>query len=604
MEHKFRIKKPLHLSEIVKYRLNISQQLLDASSENKKYMKTSIDQLSSMSLELSVASQKIQEHIINWSYYRDYKYWISYIKPDYTVDIRDNPSVKKWVVKYSNLQKEFDKLRYKIAIKKNSINKSYEIQKKLIEPVRNNTMEGEPEGLNLDQINGTITPTQFEIIKEQMMSISRNSVNSAILLSMSSDDIIRIFLSPTLTLPSFIEQVRKCVYDKNPFGNIASNTSINDPETVNGCILEIKAKHNIYTTTIATIMSENQTININEFDKLIIEFTKIITAIENDFGTTNLDELFGEKDMFGKESITSKTKMGIISNEVSKERNNILEKNRESVFEANKRAEETTPIPTSTPTNKEKPIRHKHKHAFYEFSPDESGDIDNEILTGIIILISNYVLAFENMYSLSDAAKTRLYSVFIYTRSILDGFCDRVGSSLNNIKTVCSAHINSAKEIVSNVLSEMFSALSTPLQTPPTQTIPIMQGRPIKKAIIEKNPNAQRRFSLPTRVDNSSAPGGGGGGGGAAAENTTYTVPEEDPEETRKIEEIKKIIKQKIIDREKERREKKRLQDIIDLDRKEMEKEINREYGGKNKTYRNKKFKKLMSHRKNYSRRK
>jgi len=151
MEHKFRIKKPLHLSEIVKYRLNISQQLIDASSENKKYMKTSIDQLSSMSLELSVASQKIQEHIINWSYYRDYKYWISYIKPDYTVDIRDNPSVKKWVVKYSNLQKEFDKLRYKIAIKKNSINKSYEIQKKLIEPVRNNTMEGEPEGLNLDQ---------------------------------------------------------------------------------------------------------------------------------------------------------------------------------------------------------------------------------------------------------------------------------------------------------------------------------------------------------------------------------------------------------------------------------------------------------------------
>lgn len=460
---------PLYM--FVNHRINISQQLFDVSDENKKYMRTSIDQLVELNLELETATIELQEYVNTWNpsalkiqglpssknhNNQNYNYWIQSIRPDYTVDIDDDTQhrlVKKWVEQYSNILIKIDKLHHRIASKTANVKKSYEIQKKIIEPVRNSHYAiGE---INLDQINGSITSSQFEIIKTQMQSLSHNSIHSAILLLMTSDDIIRVFSSPRLNLQSFVKQVRLCIEQKEPFGNIASDTIIYNKQIIYDCINEVKEKHRIYDTDIGVIMSANQDLNIRSFDKMIAEFeqlSKDINLEEKRFGNVRQKQ-------YAKLEETSEV---------------LPSRSRRTFYEFSPR---------------------RSRHTFYEFSPDIKEDIDNEILTGIIVMTAECISSLETIGAISGVVKAQLHSVFEHSLSILDSFCSNVGR-------VCSSYVTSAKDIIASLATPIADNgggggggaddhIFTPI---------VRRARPIKTGIVEKNPGARsyKGISVPS----------------------------------------------------------------------------------------------------------
>jgi hypothetical protein len=449
MEYDKRPRKTVEISSLVRYRANVSNDLYVAKEENEKYMRTCIDEIESLSLELINALAKLQEHIQTWEksdvrptknsidiYF--YTYWIQTIGSDYTVDIDGNPKIKKWVDKYAKLQMNIDKLRYRIHTKSNIVKKSYKIQHKFIKPI---ISVCEPDEIFLEPISGTITTKQFAALKAEMQTISRNHIQSAILLLMSSNDIVRIFLKKGLTLIDFVDEVKTCIEREKPFGNIASSDLIYDRDVIEECIDKIKRKYRINQTASNPSIRINQQENMENVDAMFAEFNTLINQphlLMHESG-----HLFGE----GKRGIE---RLAYIANAVK------TENQPETIIPV--LAEISDAQANAKPYVKghsrysfhEKEKKGHSRYSFYEFAPDETEDADNEFLTGIIVLTANAALSLSQARSFiseGTQVKQQLYDGFIYARDTLSSLCSSVGNT-------CGSYITS----VSNVMMKLFSS--------------------------------------------------------------------------------------------------------------------------------------------------
>lgn len=456
MEYVWKPRKTVEISSLVRHRANVSNDLYVAKEENEKYMRTSIDEIESLSLELINALAKLQEHIQTWEksdvrptknsadiYF--YTYWIQTIGADYTVDIEGNPKIKSWVEKYAKLQINIDKLRYRIYVKTNAVKKSYKIQQKFIKPI---ISVCEPDEVFLEPIGGTITPKQFDALKAEMQTISRNHIQSAILLLMSSNDIVRIFLKKRLSLIDFVHEVKTCIEKEEPFGNIASSDSIYDRDVIVKCINTIKRKHRINQTASNPSIRINQQENMKNVDAMFAEFNTLINQphlLMHESG-----HLFGEG-IFGRE------RLAYITDAVK------TEKQPETIIpvlaeisdaQANAKPYAKGHSRYSFPRQESKG---HSRYTFYEFAPDTTEDADNEFLTGIIVLTANAALSLSQAGSFipeGHQVKQQLYDGFNYARDTLSSLCSSVGNT-------CGSYITS----VSNVMTRLFSSATAAAAT-------------------------------------------------------------------------------------------------------------------------------------------
>jgi hypothetical protein len=450
MEYVWKPRKTVEISSLVRHRANVSNDLYVAKEENEKYMRTCIDEIESLSLELINALAKLQEHIQTWEksdvrptkisadiYF--YTYWIQTIGADYTVDIDGNPKIKKWVEKYAKLQMIIDKLRYRIHTKSNIVKKSYKIQHKFIKPI---ISVCEPDEIFLEPISGTITTKQFAALKAEMQTISRNHIQSAILLLMSSNDIVRIFLKKGLTLIDFVDEVKTCIEREEPFGNIASSDSINNRNVIEECINTIKRKYRINETTSNPSIRINQQENMENVDAMFAEFNTLINQphlLMHESG-----HLFGEG-IFGRE------RLAYIADAVK------TEKQPETIIpvlaEISNAQANANPYANghSRYSFHEQEKKGHSRYSFYEFAPDVTDDNDNEFLTGIIVLTANASLSLSQagfFIPEGQHVKQQLYDGFIYARDTLSSLCSSVGNT-------CGSYITS----VSNVMMKLFSSV-------------------------------------------------------------------------------------------------------------------------------------------------
>ena len=447
MEYVWKPRKTVELSSLVRCRANVSNDLYVAKEENEKYMRTSIDEIERLNSLLIGALKKLETYRLTWQTPNPmftknnamYTRWIQSIKSNYTVDINDidDYKIKLWVKEYAKLQMNIDKLFYRIYVKINSVNKSYEIQERFIKPI---ISVCEPDEIFLEPIRGTITPTQFTDLKAEMQTISRNHIESAILLLMSSNDIVRIFLKKKLTLIDFVDEVKTCIEGEEPFGNIASSDLIYDRDVIVKCINTIKKKHRINETTSNPSIRINQQENMENVDAMFDEFNIIISQPHiKDFLNLEYGFLSG-KGKFNEE------RLAYIADKVAED----MKK------ENMKKEKQETIIPVlaeiSDAQANAKPYEKGHsRYSFYEFAPDVTDDNDNEFLTGIIVITANAAL------SLSQAqtqVKQQLYDGFNYARDTLFRLCSSVGNT-------CGSYITS----VSNVMSRLFSSAATAATT-------------------------------------------------------------------------------------------------------------------------------------------
>jgi hypothetical protein len=296
MEFKDRPPSITPLSAHVKQRLYFTEQDFKINSQSETLMRDKIEQIKELHYSLESAEQKIRDHINTWDILKntdliikraiaiarpkqsqqtqDYKWWI---QGDLTRDT-GSKKLNTWVEKYSNLQTEIDKLRLRISIKIQSVNDIYNFQMKFVQPVFKSFDLGE---INTDTLSGGITHDLFkESLKLKIQKLSTDHINNAIILLMDSDDINKLCLSKKLYL--FISNVKRCIEQEEPFGNIASDNSINNKELISKCIEHVKMQMTIDETTSSESMALNRAINMDPFAQLYMELVSLISVIDPD----------------------------------------------------------------------------------------------------------------------------------------------------------------------------------------------------------------------------------------------------------------------------------------------------------------------------------